>query len=230
MKNKIIVTSVNTDLLDHEDILPKPSSEFIPEWYKNVPVEMKDYKHSFKKLPNLRTVKACPSFTDIFKLGYVFVSPCDIWLKVHENGEPEWRTPHEFFSLDTHPKAQFVDHLPDKNVRYVFKFESPFRVITPKGYSVMQLPMMYHFNPEWYVPYGIIDTDIHHEINQQIFITTDDEVLIKKGTPLNYLIPFKREEYNLDIQHPSKLQKQLAKNHLVQWMRFKNSYVKKRGR
>lgn len=227
---KIIVTSTVPELLQDKEIQPKSSSEYIPDWYKEVPIEVKGYFHSHKKLPGLRTVKACPSFTDVFKLGYVFVAPCDIWLKIHDNGEPEWRTPHKTFSMDIHPKAQFVDYLKNTNIRYVFKFESPFRVITPKGYSVIQLPMMYHFNPEWYVPYGIIDTDVHHEINQQIFITTDDEVFIKKGTPLNYLIPYKRETLKLSIEDINKHIKQITASHLIVWSKFKNAYQKGRIR
>jgi len=226
---KIIVTSNLPELLYDEEITPKPSKEFIPEWYKTVPVEVKNYQHNYKKLTDLRTVKACPSFTDVFKLGYVFVAPCDIWLNISENGKPEWKVPHENFLVDLHPKAQFVDYIPDKNLRYTFKFVSPFRVITPPGYSVMQLPMMYHYNKEFYVPYGIIDTDIHHEINQQICITTDDEVLIKKGTPLCYLIPFKREKYKLSIEKYKKHYDRIMRSQYYVWTRFKQGYNKRRN-
>jgi hypothetical protein len=93
----------------------------------------------------------------------------------------------------------------------------------------MQLPMMYHYNKEFYVPYGIIDTDIHHEINQQICITTDDEVLIKKGTPLCYLIPFKREKYKLSIEKYKKHYDRIMRSQYYVWTRFKQGYNKRRN-
>lgn len=40
---------------------------------------------------------------------------------------------------------------------------------------------------------GIIDTDVHHEINQQVaIIDTEEEIFIAKGEPLCVYIPFKR--------------------------------------
>lgn len=227
MKDKIKITSNLLGILNDETILPQPAKNFMPSWYKDTPIEIKDYHHSFKKLPNLRTVKSCPSFTDVFKKGYVVPCPFDIWLNVKKNGDVDWRTPSDNFKIEIHPNDQFVNHV-DSNVRKVFKIVSPFRVITPKNWSVLQIPMLYHFNKDFYVPYGVIDTDRHHEINQQIFyISNDDEILIKKGTPLNYLVPFKRsEELELEVVNYTDVQDQIYTNWYKVFSKFKNGYVK----
>jgi hypothetical protein len=214
-------------MLQDESILPQPASKYIPQWFKNTPVELKGFNHNFKKLPDQRTVKSCPSFTDVFRKGYVIPCPFDVWLNLKENGDVDWRTPDDSFKIEIHPNDQFVNHV-QSNVRKVFKISNPFRIITPKGWSVLQLPMLYHFNPDFYVPYGIIDTDRHHEINQQIFYTSlDDEILIKKGTPLNYLIPFKRsEELEIELVDYNELHEQISANWFKVFSKFKNGYSK----
>ena len=80
----------------------------------------------------------------------------------------------------------------------VFKFISPWNLITPKGYSVLQLPMFYHFSNDFSVLPGIIHTDTHHELNQQILYHGEGkEIFIRRGTPLVQYIPFKRSKYNI---------------------------------
>jgi hypothetical protein len=65
----------------------------------------------------------------------------------------------------------------------------------------MQLPMFYNFNGDFSVMPGVIDTDIHHIINQQVVYHGDgEEIFIKKGTPIAQYIPFKRSSYTATSQ------------------------------
>lgn len=228
MKNQIIFTSNVEGVIDDEAIYPQPANKFLPEWYKDIPVQHKNATHFYKKFLDIRTVKACPSFTDIFNLGYVIVAPFDVWFNLEDNGETKMQTPHPRYIVDEHSNKQFVNYHPG-NVRKVFKINSPFRVFTPKNYSIMQLPMFYHFNPDFYVPYGIIDTDKHHEINHQIMYTsTDNEIFIRKGTPLCYLVPFNRKnklELKIDKDY-SKYKSRVDSAHHKVFSVFKNGYVK----
>ena len=52
------------------------------------------------------------------------------------------------------------------------------------GWSVWQLPMYYDFNPLFEVLPGIIWSDRHHEINQQMLMKRYGEFTIKRGTHL----------------------------------------------
>lgn len=227
MDNKLKVTSIVPAMLDDDSIMLQPAKNFIPEWFKKTPIEIQGYYHQHKKLPNLRTVKTCPSFTDIFKKGYVVPCPFDIWLNIKENGDVDWKTPDAAMVIELHANDQFINHV-DSNVRKVFKIAHPFRIVTPKNWSVLQIPMLYHFNKDFYVPYGIIDTDRHHEINQQIFYTSqDNEILIKKSTPLCYLLPFKRtEDLSLDVVTYESVKKTIEKNRFKVFSKFKNGYSK----
>jgi hypothetical protein len=60
--------------------------------------------------------------------------------------------------------------------------------------------MFYHFEKDFSVLPGIIHTDIHHEINQQVLYHGEGrEVFIPRGTPLAQYIPFKRLETSVSV-------------------------------
>jgi len=192
-KNKIEFICTKPGLESVEEVIPKPANKFLPDWWKNIPIA------KF----NDGNVKNCPSFPDFFSSGYVVPMWMDSLIKYEEKTE-EWST-QSSTSLDNwtiHPNHQFVDHVSPNvfgvNGNFVFKAVCPWKVITPKGWSVLQLPLFYHFNMEWSVLPGIIDTDVHHQINQQVlYHGNGKEIFIPRGTPFAMYIPFKREKTKL---------------------------------
>ena len=182
--DKIKFVSTVKGLESIEECLPKPAKNFIPEWFKNIPND------------SPRSVKICPSFPDYFSQGYIIPMWADVKLK--NIGERwSWETPTDAFKWDAHFKDQLIDHKKPNFAgvegQVVFKANCPWRIITPPGWSVLQLPLFYHFNKEWSVMPGIIDTDIHTEINQQVLYHGDGkEIKINCGDPFVLYIPFKR--------------------------------------
>lgn len=226
MKDIKFVTNIDT-LLEFPELHPQPARNFIPDWYKNMPI---DYKllneYSPKLFSKNRTIKTCPSFMEVFNEGYVMVAPCDIWLRVQDNGQWEWKTAHPKFALDEHNDLQFLKHIPKSDIKKVFKFISPWYCITPKGYSVKQIPIMYDYKDTGFtVLYGNIKTDQHHEVNPQICVTVKEgEVLIKRGQPLHYLLPYKREKFKLKIDSIDKYAKIIDKQHMYVRSSFRSNY------
>ena len=230
---EIIFVSEHEGFDNIKEFRPYPASEYMPEWFKNVPAEVKatttdnhSSDHIRKKIPNIRTAKLCPSFTDIYNEGFVLPAPCDIWLRVEKDGTWEYRLSNPMFGMEDHGNHQYVNHV-QGNVKHVFKLTYPYNIIVPKGYSVRQVPMFYDYNPDWHVAYGVLESDKAPEISLQILYTSEDnEVLIKAGTPLAYYVPFKRANYSMKIgdyaQYRSKI--------LEGWHRgtssFKNSSKK----
>ena len=169
-----------------EECLPRPAKYFIPEWFKNIPSKVED----------LASVKYCPSFPDYFSQGYILPMWTDVKLKADKNNW-NWETPTSKVIWDAHPNIQFLNYVDASfngvKGQHVFKSECPWRIITPPGWSVLQLPLFYNFNQEWSVLPGVIDTDIHSIINQQVLYHGDGkEVEIKMGDPFVLYIPFKR--------------------------------------
>jgi hypothetical protein len=183
-KDKIQFISTVEGLESIEECLPKPAKHFIPKWFKDIPSK------------NILSVKNCPSFPDYFSQGYILPMWCDVELVKSDSGW-SWSTPIDKFSWRSHTNDQFLDYTQASfngvNGQFIFKPDCPWRIITPPGWSVLQLPLFYHFNKDYSVLPGIIDTDIHHEINQQVlYHGNGNSVKINTGDPFVLYIPFKR--------------------------------------
>lgn len=190
--DKIEFISTVKGMTGSEECIPKPAKHFIPKWFKDIPSSHNG------------TVKQCPSFPDYFSQGYIVPMWADSVLKYEKiSATWEWSTPTSTFTWDTHSNDQFINYI-NPNFKgvdgsFVFKAICPWKVITPPGWSVLQLPLFYHFNKDWSVLPGVIDTDIHHEINQQVLFHSEEKTIeIKKGTPFVLYVPFKRNN-NLDL-------------------------------
>ena len=182
--DKIQFISTVEGLESIEECLPRPAKHFIPKWFKDIPSK------------EIGTVKDCPSFPDYFSQGYILPMWCDSILS-YKDETFNWETATNRFSWAYHGNNQFIDYKkPTFNGidgQFVFKANCPWRIITPPGWSVLQLPLFYHFNQDWSVLPGVIDTDIHSEINQQILYHGDGkEVTIRCGDPFVLYVPFKR--------------------------------------
>ena len=176
-----------------------PAKEFIPDWWKRVE-RMID-----NKIDSKGTVKNCPSFPEYITQGFVVPLWCDLHIKI-EHAKFEWHTPEKMFSFTTHGDDQFRDYLPQHmkdNTSMVLKPACPWRVKTPPGWSVWQLPMTYHYNPLFETLPGIIWSDIHHEINQQMLMRQYGEFVIKRDTPLAMYVPYERNKYTYDVSGPN---------------------------
>ena len=190
--DKIQFISTVEGLETIEECLPRPAKHFIPKWFKDIPSK------------EIGTVKDCPSFPDYFSQGYIIPMWSDVKMKF-ENKVPKFQLSATRFSFDTHPNNQMLDYKKATfngiEGQFVFKAISPWKIITPPGWSVLQLPLFYHFNQEWSVLPGVIDTDIHSEINQQILYHGNDnkDVRINRGDPLVLYIPYKRKDH-LDLE------------------------------
>ena len=203
-----------TDLKGLPEIEPiKPAIKFLPEWFKNVPLYPPD--SNLNPDLHLGTIKQCPGFIDLFKKGFVVPLWCDLYLEIKET-EIKWKTPNDKFIFSFHNNVQFKDHLPShaqKNVIAVLKTICPWRVRTPPEISLLQLPMLYHYNPHFTVASGIVDTDIYHEINQQMIFHKIENIKIKRGTPLCMYIPFRREEFNYIVRETNSTDEKIQNKH-----------------
>ena len=189
---QFVSTVEGLDLL--EDVAPKPAKSYVPDWFKNMP------NHQ-------GSVKQCPALPDFFSQGFVIPMWMDSDL-VFDSETSQWGTGSSplFQDWTAHGNQQLLDYANAKsatkqNAKFVFKAICPWKIITPPGYSVMQLPLYYDFNSDFSVLPGIIDTDIHHEINQQVlFVSNEKKITIKRGDPLAVYIHFKRTKYEMQTR------------------------------
>ena len=191
-------------LSELEDVAPRPAREFIPAWWKNMPAN-----HAVDTVfPEMPTAKSCPGFPDFFTEGFVVPMWADTTFKFDKStSEWQWRCGQTGspYKINVFNPIQFLKYAPASHLGIeataVFQLESPWRIITPPGYSIFQFPMFYHFDRNFSVLPGIVDTDIYSIVHHETFYFGDgEEVFIKRGTPLVHILPFKRIDFNLTIR------------------------------
>jgi len=226
---KVKFSSPIEGLFDIPELQPQPAINFIPDTWKKLPSihQSEDRKHiPFKYQSNLKvfaTAKQCPSFLNVFEQGYVLVSPCDMYIKYDiDNNLEVVEVAIDGVNLTYHFNHQYIDYIKNTGFQKVYKLDNVFLCETPKGYSIKQLPMYWHHNPNFEVAYGIIHTDQYHQINPQIMMREGvKEMLIKQGEPLCYIVPYKRIETELVIEEYDSKRENIA--------RFRNLGTFQRG-
>jgi hypothetical protein len=83
--------------------------------------------------------------------------------------------------------------------------------------------LIYDYNPDWHIAYGVYQADINQEVVLQLMYTSEsNEVFIESGTPLCYLVPYKREEFNFKVEkYNSKYKKKMT----IEKAKLRNSFV-----
>jgi hypothetical protein len=167
---------------------PYPASRDLPDWYRNMP--------GTAELPGVLTVKRCPPFLDGMGAGYLIPFPDQVMVRLTAPYEWQKSGPGGIF-LGYHypqqyPGAWWSDHA-------IVKFDSPWIIRTPPGYSTLFLPPV-NRPPGPFLPLsGIVDTDAFYNAVAFPMVLVDRSVgavhAIEKGRPMVQAIPFRREEW-----------------------------------
>ena len=189
------VTFTNTSGIDIEQ--PQPASKFIPDWYKNMESYIGGNKKPTGGGNTDATVKRCMPVFDAITVGYIITSPADVYVSIKEEKQYfEWSS---LGLITFHPIEQAPEH-PDRKPHAYPKWMNPWAIKTPKGYSVLFTQPMHRESVFTILP-GIVDTDTYTApVNFPMVINDPNfEGLIPKGTPIAQVIPFKREDWQMEI-------------------------------
>ena len=201
------------EYVDLKQDYPKPAKHFIPDWYKKL-------KHSVKQ----NTVKGCMPFLDTLTAGYIMSMPQDFIIRHNVYNDEikkndAFQSPslmyheHEHTGTNLAQKTEFHgtqqlagSPLVEKNKDLPFhKITNPWLIKTPPGYSCLFVPPLNNKDDRFEILPGIVDTDTYEkEINFPIVINGDKyptlETIITKGTPYVQVIPFKRDEWKMEVK------------------------------
>jgi hypothetical protein len=177
----------------HNEFPPRPASDFIPEWYKKTPSYIDGVKTPDKN-GGRGTIKKCIPVFDAITSGYVITTHVDVWVTRLTNGMPYyvWSS---YEPIKWHERKQLEEHPAVKDFDFA-KWNNPWAIETPKGYSCLIIPPA-HRNNVLSVLVGVVDTD-EYALNIEFpFVLTDlnFEGLIPAGTPIAQIIPFKRDKF-----------------------------------
>lgn len=178
---------------------PKPASKFIPEWYKNTRPYIEN--HTEKNL-GMRTIKRCIPVLDSLTSGYIITCPADVMVTLKDGPDGQ---KYQFFQwsacnlIDFHPIEQAPQHPMAKPYQYP-KFNNPWSIKTPKGYSTLFV-QPFHRDSIFTILPGIVDTDMYTAPVNFPFVLNDPnfEGLISQGTPIAQVIPIKRDKWSMAI-------------------------------
>jgi len=176
---------------------PKPSSYFIPEWYKNIESYMGNKKTTNGQGATTATIKKCMPVFDSITSGYIITLPADIMVTLKDGQQYfEWSN---FGLVSFHPVEQAPDHPARKPHQYP-KWNNPWAIKTPKGYSTLFV-QPFHRESVFTILPGIVDTDTYTAPVNFPFVINDPnfEGLISKGTPIAQVIPIKRDVWKMEL-------------------------------
>lgn len=210
---------------------PVPALAAMPEWYKKSGTGHDD----FYPVPHKSngTVKKCVPFLDALTTGYTILAAADIFIKGFPDGGSGYTASSALDEclpnglIGTHGAAQMGKFKYMDGNHIVLKYQNPFMIETPKGFSCLFTPVLNSFELQskgLHFLSGIVDSDVYNVPIAFPFLFTnfEKEVIIEKGTPLVQVIPFKKEDWKMSMEpeDEAKIRGQYAKV----TSRFKDSY------
>ena len=193
---KIIFTeTLGTDQDSNPPILAR---KLIPQWYKELESYMNGEKKPDDKGTTTATIKKCIPVFDAITAGYLILSPADVYVSQKE-GVPFY-TWANYGLISFHPVEQAPNH-PNRNGHIEYpKWNNPWAIKTPKGYSCL-FTAPKHRDNVFTILDGIVDTDNYSATVNFPFVLNDTtfEGLIPAGTPIAQVIPFKRDSFEMEF-------------------------------
>ncbi len=188
---------------------PKPSKNFIPEWYKKIPrLEKGVKKMSFPMnytAPNL-TIKACIPFLESMSNGYMVYLHDEIYIE-QENGGPFFRWNTEETLITSHNKDQFpLENIPfsENFFEIPFKFNYYWQIKVPKGYSILFSHPYNRIDLPFYTFSGFVNADNYDRPVQFPFLLKKGfEGILESGTPIAQLTIVKNESWESTVEKHS---------------------------
>jgi hypothetical protein len=199
---KIVFTASEPEGLDYATKIV-PGSTIIPEWYKKQPSfdGGKMQLSSESGIPN-STIKKCMPVLDDMTAGYYFLCQSDLQVTNNSDGTKSivWSQRCPYSLISTHSLGQISNvPIPPEFDRQPFKFQNPWHIKTPPGYSCMFRQTTWIDTP-FRIFSGIVDTDRHPvAVHFPFVVRSDFEGMIAAGTPLVQIIPFRRTEWQHEV-------------------------------
>lgn len=184
---------------------PVPAINMVPEWYKSLALygDSNDEKnlHPVNHIGTDGTLvdtKKCMPFFDALTSGYYYLLEDDLHVSQDQNGFPTLTWKGDVMLIDKRYTMQVP--IPSNCHQLHFGFRMNWFYKTPPGYSVLVTHPMNRYDLPFYTLSGVVDSDIWGlPVFFSFFLKRDFIGTIPKGTPIMQFIPFKRDDWQLEI-------------------------------
>jgi hypothetical protein len=168
---------------------PYPATKNMPDWYKSASSELSE-EHL-----GGNNVASCVPFFDSLTTGWIIPVPVDIEVSIDKETNHmnfDWESDIEF--VDAHSRETLTKHFPDDH-KLALQIYHKWAWAVPDGYSVLMTEPFNRMETRWKAMTGMVDADEYMGPVNGSLIWQDFEYegIIKAGTPLFQVIPFKRD-------------------------------------
>lgn len=185
-----------------KDFPPQPISKNLPKWLDNI-----DKDNEFN-------VTHCSPVMDWMNSGYIIQNA---WETFVEEKIQQFRKGVKLTSQNKRPNTRKINPsvlssecMPFDNAPHAyFRLETDFKVVTPPGYSCLVMQPFYDFNSKFTIMPGIIDTDKHDWVITAMAYTREKNLRILPGENLLQIVPFKRDDWEMNLQTQPMMYSQL---------------------
>ena len=211
-RNKIEFFHNETSIIDNFPIIEAKNLKL--RWVQQARKELENHvKRDTINVPGFTHILRCPGIFDLFNYGYVITLHKDIIIKI-TGDDLQWssqvgettdgqgavnRAPLQISILSDIFDNKLIQ-TPPWSADSVFKIDTGWHVIAPKGVKFLQLPIAYPDTFDFTSTMGILNPAIGTGVNFPVFWNgkdKDKETLIKSGTPLGHLIPLSEKKYQM---------------------------------
>jgi hypothetical protein len=205
--NKIKFTFIGEEAYEVREH-PVPSSQMLPQWFSDMsPYQPTETNPEGKRLQIIdgsssATAKKCSPMLDAMTGGYTVCLWADVLAEKHSSGETDlsWRVKSPVFSR--HGESGRLIPPPPGYGSQVLKYLTEFRVTTPPGYSILVKPVAGHYDLPFMPLTAVIDSDKSViDTNIPVWVKKGLEGVVPNGTPIAQIIPFKREEWEMEVDY-----------------------------
>jgi hypothetical protein len=186
-------------------IPPEPAVKHVPEWYKSLAKHeiWNDDKH-LNPVNNIGgdgarvATKMCMPFFDSLTAGYYYLLEDDLLVELDKNGKPKLSWDKDIMIMDKRPTIDLP--VPDNCHPIHYGWRMNWYYETPPGYSVLITHPMNRHDLPFITMSGIVESDIWGlPVFTAFFLKRGFQGVIKKGTPVFQIIPFKRDNWEMKI-------------------------------
>jgi hypothetical protein len=142
--------------------------------------------------------KMCMPFLDSLTAGYFYLLEHDLLVELDKNGKPKLSWDSEVMIVDKRPTIDLP--VPDNCHPIHYGWRMNWYYETPPGYSVLITHPMNRHDLPFYTMSGIVESDIWGlPVFTAFFLKKGFQGIIKKGTPIFQILPFKRDNWELEV-------------------------------
>lgn len=184
---------------------PEPAISVLPEWYKSLSRFYKSNRDLDSNPVNhigtdgsASSTKMCMPYFDALTMGYVYVLSDNVYVDLDEYGKPIVTWDGQNFVVDQ--RGMLLDvPIPDHCHPIHYGWRMDWYYETPPGYSVLITHPMNRDDLPFHTLSGVVDADNWGlPVFIAFFLRRGFRGMIPKGTPIFQMIPFKRDDWELE--------------------------------